>query len=70
VHGIEEGELEEYLLESDEECEGAVHVDGFLREVKGMRRSGLGRGARKRKEKTKDKEKEVESSSSSSSEGE
>jgi hypothetical protein len=69
-HLIDEGELGEYLLGSDEECEGAVHVDGFLRGMKGMRRV---KQRRAEKGKGKGKEKvanESSESSSSSSEGE
>ena len=37
-HQIATDELDEYLLPSDEEMDGAVHVDGFLKPVK--RRGG------------------------------
>jgi hypothetical protein len=62
-HLVEEEELGEYLLGSDEECEGAVHVDGFLRGMKGMRLVKQRRSS-KRKGKAK---KEADSSDSSSS---
>jgi hypothetical protein len=65
-HLIEEGEVGEYLLGSDEECEGAVHVDGYLRGMKGMRRVSQRRG-KKGKGKGKGKEKKVASESLSSS---
>jgi len=36
-HRIQKDEVEDYILPSDEEMEGAVHVDGFLKPVKGFR---------------------------------
>lgn len=45
-HGIAKDEVEDYILPSDEEMEGAVHVDGFLRPVK---RLGGRRGRYKKK---------------------
>jgi hypothetical protein len=68
-HLVEEGDLGEYLLGSDEECEGAVHVDGFLRGMKGMRRVSQ-RRVSKGKGKPKKVASESSNSSSSSSEGE
>jgi hypothetical protein len=37
-HEIPKEEIEEYILPSDEEMEGAVHTDGFLRPIKKFRR--------------------------------
>jgi hypothetical protein len=65
-HLIEEGELGEYLLGSDEECEGAVHVDGFLRGAKGMRRVKQRRGEQGKGKKVANES--LESSSSSEEE--
>jgi hypothetical protein len=68
-HLIEEKDVGEYLLESDEECEGAVHVDGYLRGVKGMRRVKQRRSS-KGKGEAKKVVSESSESSSRSSEGE
>jgi hypothetical protein len=35
-HQIPKDELDEYILPSDEEMDGAVHVDGFLKPLKRM----------------------------------
>ena len=50
-HKIQKEELDEYILPSDEEMEGAVHVDGFLRPLKAVRapRGRYKQGAKKRR---------------------
>jgi len=45
-HQISKDDLDEYILPSDEEMDGAVHVDGFLRPLKRM---GGARGRYKKK---------------------
>lgn len=45
-HQISKDDLDEYILPSDEEMDGAVHVDGFLKPLKRM---GGARGRYKRK---------------------
>ncbi|KAH7379880.1 hypothetical protein BKA64DRAFT_237885 [Cadophora sp. MPI-SDFR-AT-0126] len=47
-HKIPKEEVEDYILPSDEEMEGAVHIDGFLKTVKGFRAP---RGKYKKREK-------------------
>ncbi|PVH83999.1 hypothetical protein DL98DRAFT_454084 [Cadophora sp. DSE1049] len=50
-HKIQKEEVENYILPSDEEMEGAVHIDGFLKPVKGFRapRGRYKKQAKKRK---------------------
>ncbi|KAL2060636.1 hypothetical protein VTL71DRAFT_9277 [Oculimacula yallundae] len=51
-HKILKEDVEDYILPSDEEMDGAVHVDGFLRPVKratGLRGQYRKKGAKKRK---------------------
>lgn len=47
AHEIQKADFDDWILPSDEEMEGAVHVDGFLRPVKRVRI--LRRGAYKKK---------------------
>jgi RNA polymerase I specific transcription initiation factor len=58
-HQIPENELDEYILPSDEEMDGAVHVDGFLKPLKWM---GGSRGKYKKKWKGSQDESEKEES--------
>ncbi|KAE9366705.1 hypothetical protein N431DRAFT_429513 [Stipitochalara longipes BDJ] len=58
-HKIPKDELDEYLLPSDEEMDGAVHVDGFL---KPMKRLGGARGKYKKEGKRSRNESEDENS--------
>ncbi|KAI9051893.1 hypothetical protein LZ554_004149 [Drepanopeziza brunnea f. sp. 'monogermtubi'] len=66
VHGIPKEEIEEWILPSDEEMEGAVHVDGFLRPLK----SFVGSRGRYRRDRRRGQEVDANSGSGSESEGE
>ena len=37
-HDIPKDQLNEYIIPSDDEMDGAVHVDGFLRPIKNFRK--------------------------------
>ncbi len=53
MHKIGKGEVDDWVLPSDEEMEGAVHVDGWLRPLKRMAERGRykkGKGKRKQAE--------------------
>ncbi|KAJ5041636.1 uncharacterized protein L3040_005214 [Drepanopeziza brunnea f. sp. 'multigermtubi'] len=66
VHGIQKEEIEEWILPSDEEMEGAVHVDGFLRPLK----SFVGSRGRYRRDRRRGQEVDANSGSESESESE
>ncbi|KAI6712486.1 hypothetical protein JHW43_004969 [Diplocarpon mali] len=66
AHAIPQEETADWILPSDEEMEGAVHVDGFLRPVKRVRgvrgkyRERKGRGVAVAEEKEEEEEEEEE----------